>query len=150
MEQGPHRVGHVLKSLSSYVTTWKLLLVAIAGLLVVFFFIPAVRVVFAPFFVVSSEKITIPAPPSTDPVGAGVGTAEREVDLVTLLGYDAIPAILDPRFVTPERADRWMDPDEQVLGLSINGDHRAYPLNLLSRHEIVNDTVGGVPVAVTW
>lgn len=39
---------------------------------------------------------------------------------------------------------------ETVLGVSINGDHRAYPLNMLSRHEIVNDTVGGVPVAVTW
>ena len=43
-----------------------------------------------------------------------------------------------------------MASDERVLGVSINGDHRAYPLNLLSRHEIVNDTVGGVPVAVTW
>ncbi len=43
-----------------------------------------------------------------------------------------------------------MTPTELVLGLSIDGDHRAYPLNLLSRHEIVNDTVGGEPVAVTW
>jgi hypothetical protein len=43
-----------------------------------------------------------------------------------------------------------MDPDERVIGLSINGDHRAYPLKLLSRHEIVNDTVGGTLVAVTW
>jgi hypothetical protein len=43
-----------------------------------------------------------------------------------------------------------MDPDERVIGLSINGDNRAYPLKLMSRHEIVNDTVGGKPVAVTW
>ena len=150
MEQAHERFEHLLRTLFGTTWLWKLLLVAVAGALVVYFFIPALRVVFAPFFVVSSEKITIPAPPSTDPVGAGVGTAEREVDLVTLLGYDAIPAILDPRFVTPERADRWMDPDEQVLGLSINGDHRAYSINMLSRHEIVNDVVGGVPVVVTW
>ncbi len=43
-----------------------------------------------------------------------------------------------------------MRPEELVLGLSINGDHRAYSLPFLSSHEIVNDTVGGVPVAVTW
>ena len=43
-----------------------------------------------------------------------------------------------------------MEPDEHVLGLSINGDHRAYSLRMLSSHEIVNDVVGGVPVAATW
>jgi len=37
-----------------------------------------------------------------------------------------------------------------VIGLSINGDHRAYPINILSTHEIVNDVVGGQLVAVTW
>ena len=39
---------------------------------------------------------------------------------------------------------------EQVQGLSVNGDNRAYPIRMLSRHEIVNDVVGGEPVAVTW
>ena len=43
-----------------------------------------------------------------------------------------------------------MRPNEQVLGLSLNGEDRAYPITTLSRHEIVNDVVGGVPVAVTW
>ena len=43
-----------------------------------------------------------------------------------------------------------MDPTEQVLGLSIGGEHHAYPISVLSRHEIVNDVVGGQPVAVTW
>ena len=43
-----------------------------------------------------------------------------------------------------------MRPEELVIGLSINGDSRAYPINILSRHEIVNDVVGGKPVAVTW
>jgi hypothetical protein len=112
----------------------------------VFFFIPATRVVFSPFFIVSSETITIPAPPSAETGG----TDERQVELVTLLGFDGIPAILDPKFVDVSRAERWMDPNEQVLGLSINGDHRAYSINMLSRHEIVNDVVGGEPVAVTW
>ena len=71
-------------------------------------------------------------------------------DIITVLGYDAIPAILEPKIVSIEEADEWMAPSEQVIGLSINGDHRAYSIPMLSRHEIVNDTVGGKPVAVTW
>lgn len=74
----------------------------------------------------------------------------QELEIVTLLGFDGIPAILDPTFVSAERAEDWMDPDESVLGLSINGDSRAYSIRMLSRHEIVNDVVGGLPLAVTW
>ena len=37
-----------------------------------------------------------------------------------------------------------------VIGVSLNGEHKAYSTAFLSSHEIVNDTVGGVPVAVTW
>jgi hypothetical protein len=70
--------------------------------------------------------------------------------MVTLLGFDAIPAILEPEFATASEADAWMAPDEQVLALTINGESKAYSVPLLSRHEIVNDVVGGVPVAVTW
>ena len=75
---------------------------------------------------------------------------EPRYDIITVLGYDAIPAILEPNMVSIEEADEWMAPSEQVIGLSINGDHRAYSIPMLSRHEIVNDTVGGKPVAVTW
>ena len=69
---------------------------------------------------------------------------------MTILGYDSIPAILDPVFVSTTEAMDWMEPDEQVLGLSINGEHRTYSVRMLSRHEVVNDVVGGLPVAVTW
>jgi hypothetical protein len=43
-----------------------------------------------------------------------------------------------------------MTPGERVIALEINGDARAYPINILSSHEIVNDVVGGQPVAITW
>ena len=74
----------------------------------------------------------------------------KSLDIKTLLGFDAIPAILEPTFVDADEADEWFNPESLVLGLSIDGDHRAYSIPLLSRHEIVNDTVGGQPVAVTW
>ena len=82
--------------------------------------------------------------------GSGLTPWEEGLTIRTLLGYDAIPAILEPKFVDVVQADEWLDPDGLVLGLSINGDNRAYSIPMLSSHEIVNDTVGGKPVAVTW
>ncbi len=62
---------------------------------------------------------------------------------------DGIPSIDDPRFVpVAEMTD--LAPDEPVIGLTINGDSRAYPLRILIWHEIANDVVGGVPVVVTY
>ncbi len=63
---------------------------------------------------------------------------------------DGIPAIDRPVFVAPGAADTWLKPVEPVLALQVNGDARAYPLQILIWHEIVNDTVGGRPVAVTY
>ncbi|MBI2153429.1 MAG: DUF3179 domain-containing protein [Candidatus Rokubacteria bacterium] len=63
---------------------------------------------------------------------------------------DGIPAIDRPKFVTPKEADPWLGAREPVLGLEVNGEARAYPLQILTWHEIVNDTVGGRPVSVTY
>ncbi|MCB1519004.1 MAG: DUF3179 domain-containing protein [Hyphomicrobiaceae bacterium] len=62
---------------------------------------------------------------------------------------DGIPSIDDPKFIDVNRNTTVKD-TEPVIGLEINGDARAYPLRILMWHEIVNDTVGGVPVAVTY
>ncbi len=63
---------------------------------------------------------------------------------------DGIPAIDRPNFVVPADASAWLKPKEPVLALTIGGDARAYPLQILMWHEIVNDVVGGVPVTVTF
>ena len=86
---------------------------------------------------------------SGDTDSANFGT-EVKLEIVTLLGFDGIPSIENPQFVEPEVADETYDPDELVLGVEINGDARAYSVPLLSRHEIVNDVVGGKPIAITW
>jgi hypothetical protein len=62
---------------------------------------------------------------------------------------DRIPSIDAPEFVPVSEAGD-LSALEPVIGLSINGDARAYPLRILTWHEIVNDVVGGVPVAVTY
>lgn len=63
---------------------------------------------------------------------------------------DGIPSIDDPHFESFDEADTWLAPTEPVIALEINGEARAYPLSILTRHEIANDEVGGVPVAVTF
>ena len=63
---------------------------------------------------------------------------------------DGIPAIDRPAFVTPAEADHWLPAKEPVLALELAGDARAYPLRILMWHEIVNDTVGGRAVTVTY
>ncbi|MFQ5467152.1 MAG: DUF3179 domain-containing protein [Kiloniellaceae bacterium] len=62
---------------------------------------------------------------------------------------DGIPSIDKPKFV-PVSEMRDLAPSEPVIGLVVDGDARAYPLRILTWHEIVNDTVGGVPVVVTY
>ena len=61
---------------------------------------------------------------------------------------DGIPSIDNPKFVPV--SDAGLQDSDLVLGLDINGDVRAYPLDILVWHEIVNDVVGGEPVAVTY
>ena len=63
---------------------------------------------------------------------------------------DGIPPLDEPALVAPDVADAWLDAREPVIALEINGDSRAYPLQIMTWHEIVNDVVGGVPVTVTF
>ncbi|MFB5603071.1 MAG: DUF3179 domain-containing protein [Candidatus Nitrosomaritimum aestuariumsis] len=62
---------------------------------------------------------------------------------------DGIPSIDDPKF-TEISGSQFVSDSDVVIGLEINGDARAYPLFILVWHEIVNDVVGGTPVAVTY
>ncbi|UCG25966.1 MAG: DUF3179 domain-containing protein, partial [Chloroflexota bacterium] len=85
------------------------------------------------------QPVLVPPPPEVDPA---------LID--DLLPRGIIEAIDDPQFQTIDEVDPDMEPDERLIGVSINGDVRAYPINILSSHEIVNDIVGGEPIAVTW
>ncbi len=63
---------------------------------------------------------------------------------------DGIPAIDEPKFVSPEEAAEWIAPEEPVVRVQVSDDLRAYPLQILTWHEIVHDTVGGTPLVVTF
>jgi len=62
---------------------------------------------------------------------------------------DGIPPIDDPMFVSPAEAT-FLSDAEPVLAVQIDGDAKAYPLQILIWHEIVNDEIGGVAVSVTY
>jgi len=62
---------------------------------------------------------------------------------------DGIPPIDDPKFVPVAGID-FLAENEPVMAVDVGGDARAYPVQILIWHEIVNDTVGGVPLAVTY
>lgn len=63
---------------------------------------------------------------------------------------DGIPPIYNPRFASIEEVDRLYVGTEPMITISINGEARAYALGVLMTHEIVNDVLGGMPIAVTW
>jgi hypothetical protein len=65
-------------------------------------------------------------------------------------GRDGIPALNRPATVTAGAADQFLAPDALVVGVSLGGQSRAYPHNVLWWHEIVNDELGGRPITVSY
>lgn len=63
---------------------------------------------------------------------------------------DGIPAIDDPIFIAVEEADAWLEAEEPVLVVTANGDAKAYPIQIMTWHEIVNDQVGDRPLTITF
>lgn len=70
-------------------------------------------------------------------------------ELITVLAKDAIPSITDPQMVRQDDVP-YLSDDDLVFGVVIDSDARAYPHNIGWWHEIVNDIVGGQPIAVTF
>ena len=123
----------------------------IAVVLSIIILIPIIIDVNNPSTTTTSSSITIAGKINS-------ANAEEEVKHIVPLDQivsggpppDGIPSIDNPKFISVQQADKSLEDSELVLGLNINGDTRAYPLQILVWHEIVNDEVGGVPVAVTY
>lgn len=65
-----------------------------------------------------------------------------------ILPRGGIPAIFEPTFVTAEEAE--IPDDAWILGVAVDGEARAYSLNLLNHHEVVNDKIGEQSFAAVW
>lgn len=86
--------------------------------------------------------------------GFSTDTSKRIIDLDELQAggppKDGIPALDEPRFVSASEAADWLEPQEPVILLRVGDAAKIYPLQILTWHEITNDELGGVPVAVTF
>ncbi|MBX2837852.1 MAG: DUF3179 domain-containing protein [Gammaproteobacteria bacterium] len=81
-------------------------------------------------------------------------TSKVSVDFSEILSggppRDGIPSIDNPSYISFSEADAWLSDSEPVVAFSHNGTARAYPLQILIFHEIVNDDIAGKPVTVTF
>lgn len=94
-----------------------------------------------------SKPVTVRGGEEARPLASAIEDF-RPDQIVSVLPKDAIPAIDHPRLVPAGEAD--VRDDELVIGVELAGEARAYPVKVLSAHEIVNDEIGGQPFAVTW
>ncbi len=78
----------------------------------------------------------------------GLDDLKKLDGFVKMLPKGKIPAIRKPEFVAGKDAD--MPGDAWVIGVYYQGKAKAYSINLLNRHEIVNDFIGDKPIATTW
>ena len=74
----------------------------------------------------------------------------RTAPLVRIVPRDHIPAVYDPAHIPADEVGEQAGQGAPVIGVSIDGQSVAYPVVFLSGREIVNDTVGGTPIVVTW
>lgn len=88
--------------------------------------------------------------PLAQAIALGVGPIIDGEPVITVLRKDAIPAIDRPEFTSVQEADRSFRDDEPVLGVRRGTVARAYSLWQLNHHEIVNDQVGDLSLAITW
>ena len=83
----------------------------------------------------------------------GPAAAEARVDIRELMWGgvppDGIPDLQNAPAIPGSEAD-YLSPDDRVFGVSINGEHRAYPLRIMNPHEMANDVLGGEPIALAY
>jgi hypothetical protein len=86
------------------------------------------------------------APPKTADGGARLGPYPLSQFYIE---HDRFLAATDPRTVFAEEAT-WLQADDEVFGIVIEGQARAYPVPMISYHHVVNDVLRGIPVAITY
>jgi len=115
---------------------------------IVFVLVLLVLIFTSPAFRYSHNDVVIKEFSETGDGGL-INTKRREIPIIPDVPKDAIPPLDEPKYVSSDNAT-WLSPDDIVLGVEFSGDARAYPTNILNWHEIVNDTIGGHDVVITF
>ncbi len=90
-------------------------------------------------------------------VAAQVGTRfrqelEKEYNSASMraVAKDAFPVLFNPPLGTVSHGYKIIRPNEWVIGIAMKGEARAYPIAVMGFHELINDSVAGHPITVTW
>jgi hypothetical protein len=99
--------------------------------------------------------VPTPAPPQTEyEIKTDPSGMKYVVDPDKIVGggppKDGIPSIDNPRFVSLQEADKWIEDNELVLGIIYKGEKKVYPLQIMVWHEIVNEVIAGDPLLITY
>ena len=89
------------------------------------------------------------SPRNTPPAGAAELTLGGYPMSEFFIEHDRFISVTDPVIVSRAEAG-FVSPDDEVFGVFEGGKARAYPITMMSYHHVVNDIVGGVPIAVTY
>ena len=96
-----------------------------------------------------SDAPNAPAPPKELEPPAAHKRPELRVDPSELLAeHDRFPSLTDPAHVAPEVS--WLRAEDQVIGVVVGGEARAYPTWMIGYHHIVNDRLGNTPILVAY
>ena len=102
----------------------------------------------------TAEVSEIPFRPPFSTVGWKTDFSKSSIPLEEIMSggppKDGIPPIDRPKFISQQEDTTWLKEVEPVIALVVNNEAKAYPLQIMTWHEIVNDTIGGVPVSVTF
>jgi hypothetical protein len=91
------------------------------------------------------------APPSTSsPSSTPTRPPDYVGELIRAVERGSVKIVVEPSILAASTAEADFDPTEPVLVALVNGEERAYSVAQMGIHEVVNDTLGGVPIAVTW
>ena len=99
--------------------------------------------------IVEPQRKLQPAGPGKQPFDVTRHTIPLR-EIVSSVPRDIISALSDPTFLSADQARGLLKDSDRVLGVSWNGEAKAYPVGILNWHELVNDTVAGRPVLVSW
>lgn len=108
-------------------------------------------------FAQAPRKITVDSRPAMLSAGPGRKPFDVTRHLIPIdqikpsrVPVGGIPALTDPQFVAARDAAKFLNGQSRVIGVVINGQARAYPVQILNYHELVNDHVGGRALLVSW
>lgn len=95
------------------------------------------------------EEVPAPEPAEAEPPSV-FSESSYDLEGVRAAPRDAFPVLDHPAMASVTDASLQLDPEEPVIGLFLDGEARAYPISVMGGIELVNDTCGELPVAVSW